>query len=346
MGLETGPLPSPLRIDYRWKLNRAVNIVDSDCPHTPYVWRTCPMPGLCTTLPPGRSHHRGYRLEKPVREETLLHCLPMVIEPNTGARRGRTRQWRGAALGCVLVALAVQSAAQQTPPGADADELHFEVASVKPNRSGDPGGGTGGTGERVDATNVPLLVLVMYAFDLQRYQVTGGPDWLETDRYDVRATAGRVVTFPERRRMLQSLLKDRFKLTSHRETRSVRGWELVTVRADRRLGPAMLPCEPSCTNRGSLVTGKWVSEGGTSSYIAVVLGSFLRAPVSDHTGVDGRYAFTVEWSLPDGQDATTPGANEAGLLNAVRDQLGLKLNAAQVSADVLVIDRAERPEPD
>ncbi len=107
----------------------------------------------------------------------------------------------------------------QTPPN-----TAFEVASVKPNKSGDgrvmlgmqPGG-------RFNATNVPLRLLLRQAFNVQDFQIVGGPDWLGSDRFDVVAKApdGVEFTADAMRPMLRSLLVERFKLAFHNETRDM-----------------------------------------------------------------------------------------------------------------------------
>jgi len=86
----------------------------------------------------------------------------------------------------IVTAAAVLMAAAQ-PPAAGPQ---FEVASIKPNKSGDgrvmigiqPGG-------RFTATNVPVRLLIRNAYQLQDFQIVGGPDWLSSDRYDVVAKA-------------------------------------------------------------------------------------------------------------------------------------------------------------
>src|SRR5262245_9617828 len=106
----------------------------------------------------------------------------------------------------------------------------FEVASIRPNRSGDPSGGTRGLPDRMEATNVPLSVLLMDAYGLAYYQVAGGPNWADSEKFDIRATAGRQVSRTDLRLMMQSLLAERFKLVTHRETREVRAWDLLVAR--------------------------------------------------------------------------------------------------------------------
>ena len=251
-------------------------------------------------------------------------------------------------LAVVCVSAQEQPASQQAP--------RFEAASVKRNDTGEDGGGTRTFPNRWEAVNVPLQVVILQGYNLRPHQLVGGPDWVTRDRMDVRAVAGRDATFDEMRGMVRTLLTERFKLVAHTEMRNVPAWDLV--RADRqKLGPSLRRCVTDCNGRGSIGSGKWVNEGASMSYIATVLAAYVNAPVTDRTGLEGRFAFQVDWMVPEGQDATTPGtsvvalppppgANAAALLFAVHDQLGLKLEASRASVEVLVIDSVERPTPD
>src|SRR5262245_34631014 len=124
----------------------------------------------------------------------------------------------------------------------------FEVASVRPNKTGDgrvmlglqPGG-------RFNASNVPLRMLIRQAFNVQEFQIVGGPDWLTSDRFDVVAKA------PEgefnadiMRPMLQSLLVERFKLAFHRESRDMPIYALMKARSDGKLGPGLSASAVEC----------------------------------------------------------------------------------------------------
>ena len=127
----------------------------------------------------------------------------------------------------------------------------FEVASVKPNKSGDgrimlgmqPGG-------RFTATNVPLRMLLRQAFNVQEFQIVGGPDWLTSDRFDVVAKAPEgagAFTADVMRPMLESLLIERFKLGFHKETREMPIYALMKARSDGKLGPNLTASTTDCT---------------------------------------------------------------------------------------------------
>ncbi len=142
----------------------------------------------------------------------------------------------------------------QATPGPSADKPKFEVASVRPNTSNDgkvmlgiqPGG-------RFTAVNVPAWDLIRQAYSLQRSQIVGGPDWLETARFDVIAKAegdiprmGPGGPAGPLNFMLQDLLEDRFKLAAHRETREMPIYALMPARADKKLGEGLRPSTADC----------------------------------------------------------------------------------------------------
>src|SRR5689334_16200981 len=86
-----------------------------------------------------------------------------------------------AAIGCALIPLSAQATAGQKPA--------FEVASIKPNLT--PTGGTSIRGEpsgtRITMTRVPTKMLMSFAYRVRDFQIIGGPDWINVDRYDIEA---------------------------------------------------------------------------------------------------------------------------------------------------------------
>src|SRR6266850_8094320 len=157
--------------------------------------------------------------------------------------------------GLLLVVVAVASVAmlRAQAPGPPT----FDVAAIKQNKSGDNGGRLGGPPTRWTATNVPTLQFILFAYEVQGFQVEGAPDWVKNDRYDINAKSDR--TFPPaapgapdlRRPMLRALLEDRFKLAVHRATRQMAIYELVAARADKSLGAQL---HKSSTDCAALIT--------------------------------------------------------------------------------------------
>jgi hypothetical protein len=103
-----------------------------------------------------------------------------------------------------------------------AQQPAFEVASVKPNKSAGPGAMIPPVvGGRFTATNVSAQELVITAYRVQGFQVSGGPGWLGTDRFDIEAKAAGNAARDQISLMIQSLLADRFKLALHRESKEL-----------------------------------------------------------------------------------------------------------------------------
>jgi uncharacterized protein (TIGR03435 family) len=119
----------------------------------------------------------------------------------------------------LLVPLVVVIAPAQAPQSTDTAAPSFEVASVKVNRTGAPGGSFVMPPGRFTATNIPLKVLITNAYQLSFFEVVGGPGWISTDRFDISAKAPDGAPPEQTRAMVRTLLKERFKLVVHKETR-------------------------------------------------------------------------------------------------------------------------------
>jgi uncharacterized protein (TIGR03435 family) len=243
----------------------------------------------------------------------------------------------------------------------------FEVASVRrasPQAIG--GGSRGGPGTddpgRVAYSNMPLVNVLMAAYHLQSFQISG-PDWLKTERYDIAAKIPDGATQPQFDLMMQNLLAERFHLALHHETRDFRAYELVAGKngpklkesvpnagADQVLPPALKDLAPAtrsmvlagmplATSTGVLMAGR----GRFVKELVEDLGLILGTPVVDGTGLAGKYDYTFEFERPQG--AAPPaeaGAAPPNIFTAVQEQLGLKLEEKKLPFNVLVVDRAEK----
>ena len=156
------------------------------------------------------------------------------------------------------------ASAQATPPAGT--EPVFEVASVKPNKTGAPGGSFVMPPGRFTATNIPLKVLITNAYQLSFFQVIGGPDWVSTDRFDIAAKAPDGAPPEQTRAMVRTLLKDRFKMVVHMETRDTPIYALVKSRADAQLGPKLkrstMDCGPVRAQRAEATAAAARARGG------------------------------------------------------------------------------------
>src|SRR5580765_5147275 len=156
----------------------------------------------------------------------------------------------------LIVSLAGGAALAAQAPQPPADPPAFEVASVKPNNSGDGRIMMQNQPGRYIATNVTLRLLIRNAYQLQDFQITGGPGWLASDHFDINAKV------PDEFRamapqapgtgpgplqlMIRALLVERFKLVVHNETKDAPIYALILARSDGKLGPQLKKSETDC----------------------------------------------------------------------------------------------------
>jgi len=216
-----------------------------------------------------------------------------------------------------------------------AQTASFEVASVKPSNPNEVGSNTDSDPGRITMQNVTLKRCIQRAYDVPDIQITGGPKWLNENRYDIEAYAGYPAGYNEVNEMLQRLLANRFRLTLHRETRSLQGYAIVVAKGGLKMKPSA-PGTRGHTNDGA---GSVVSTATPISRLALKLSVLLGVPVTDETAVSGPFDFILRW-IPDNAADTTAGPS---LFTAIQEQLGLKLEARKVPVDVLVIDHADLP---
>lgn len=264
-----------------------------------------------------------------------------------------------ALVGGVAVAVAAQATQQQAAPA-------FEVASVKPAESvrlsvapvprAQPGG-------RFRADAAPVTSLLWFAYGVRHDLIVGGPDWVRQDLFEIGAKAETDASAAEIRLMVQSLLRDRFRLVAHKELREMSVQALVRTQPDGPPGRGLLrmdECSPAMVNelrrkfpekyptpmRG-LISG--CSSVGLDD-LATLL-SLEGTTVIDATGLTGSFYYTLR-----SQFSPAPAAllgrpnildpNLPALSTALEEQLGLRLQSRKATVEVLVIDSVERPTPD
>jgi uncharacterized protein (TIGR03435 family) len=226
------------------------------------------------------------------------------------------------------------------------DAPTFEVASIRPNTSGDAVSGTHNLpGGRVTITNLPLRNMIRTAYGASDLEVVGGPEWVDGDRWDVLASAapGSPADAPWQA-MLKSLLMERFKLRAHLEPRERPIYRLVFARSDKRLGSeiratgcksADLDCGRTSANTSGIRSGTITGAARTAAEIGTSLSRYAERRVFDATGLgDARYDFQLRWS------------EEVSIFTALQEQLGLKLEPASGRVDVLFIDGVMKPAPE
>jgi uncharacterized protein (TIGR03435 family) len=223
----------------------------------------------------------------------------------------------------------------------------FEVASIKPNRTGARNSGfrRAGPGE-LNATNVTLKMLIAYAYDIRDYQISGGPNWLDSDRYDILAkpeiTAETVAEKPADRNALlrlrvRSLLSDRFQLTLHPSTKELPRFALIVGKNGPKLNASTSSASELVTNGHHLTCQKVTID----AFAKVFLQGQLGRSVVNKTGIPGEFDFIMDWA-PDQPDGESGNSEGPSFFTALQEQLGLKLEPDKGPVEILVIDRAER----
>jgi len=236
----------------------------------------------------------------------------------------------------------------------DPAPLSFEVADIQLNKSGKPDmraqllpGG------RVQIENVPMKRLIVEAWRLTDDRVSGGPGWINTDRFDIVAKAVPTSSEDDLRRMLQTMLAERFKLVIHHEEKVLPVYALVAGKKDK-LQPAADPngklqCKPG---EGAQEQNHLVCQNVTMADLIGLLPRFAPAyidlPVVDLTELKGAYDLKFDWmSRGNYNNAMTKSANgesdplAVSIFDAV-GKLGLKMENRKLPIDTIVIESVER----
>jgi uncharacterized protein (TIGR03435 family) len=244
----------------------------------------------------------------------------------------------------LIVVIAAAAAFSQVPAPTE-----FEVASIRPNTANDrivtinvgPGG-------RFAARGYTLVLLMQRAYGVMDWNISGGPGWIRTDRYDVAAKAivAGNLTEAQLRPMLQALLAERFKLRLHNGSKEMSGYALIVGKGGPKVKAAVDGEEHADTFR---MTGNGIKgQGIKMEDFARYLGGKLGLVAVDKTGLKGVYDFKVEWTAKADQDTSgLPGADPRDALRsavfaALQDQLGLRLAPQKITVQMLVIDSAEK----
>ena len=247
--------------------------------------------------------------------------------------------------------LAIRVRAQQE--ATDKEPLVFDVASVKPTppdeRRGivhQPPGG-----QSYEALGAPLRMIMTVAYTVTDRQISGGPDWLNTERWNIEAKVERRGTSDELHDALARLLEDRFKLKVRHETREQPAYILTVDKKGSKMplhdaaDPEHEPIAGSFQNGELHMTGHNVM----MNYFAFFLSRIMDLNVVDKTGLPDHYDVEFHYvrELPPGarppEGATPPQTDGPDIFTALREQLGLRLEKGKGPVDYLVIEHVEKP---
>jgi bla regulator protein BlaR1 len=262
--------------------------------------------------------------------------------------------------------------------GQPAGALKFEVASIKPSAPNSGGlvplPSSLRSGE-LRVSNITVRNLVTSAYNVFDFQISGGPSWISSERYDILAKPARPegdtssqvlptnaadmtddqrkVLQEQLRQRMQALLADRFNLAIHKESREEQVYALVAGKD----GPKLLETKEGTPEAGRMMMGMGLlnGRGVALQTVADVLSTQIGRPVRDETGLHGRYDIRLEWTPDPGLGgplgAAPPGGggpppsdpDKPSLFAAIQEQLGLRLVSRRVPVEIIVIDRVERP---
>jgi uncharacterized protein (TIGR03435 family) len=225
--------------------------------------------------------------------------------------------------------------------------LVFDAATVKPNNSGTGSSSTESTNGLLRITNQTLLRMIQYAYGVRDFQISGGPAWVRSDRYDVTAKPEGSAHDQQMKQMLQSLLAERFQLQFHRQTQEGPIYALLIGKNGPKLQPAPESDNSGISLNSTAVRTTMKGTHVTMERLAANLGDRIGRPVVDKTGLSGKFDFELSWvaDLTLATGTLDPGADVSGpsIFTALQEQLGLRLNSQQGPIEMLLIDHAEKP---
>jgi uncharacterized protein (TIGR03435 family) len=238
------------------------------------------------------------------------------------------------------------------PMAADANPV-FEVATIKPSKPDRPGRAITMNGVNFATINTTLGDLIAFAYGVHAKQIISGPAWLETEKYDLsaRPEAEGMPNQKQLKTMVQKLLGDRFKLSFHRDKKELSVYAITVAKG----GPKLAKSEADPNGLpGLFFRGRGVlpaRNANMGDLASVLQGAVLDRPVVDQTGLSGKFDFTLTWTpdqfqfpgFPAGPPAAENPDAPPDLFTAMQQQLGLKLESTKAPAEVLVIDRVEKP---
>ena len=203
-------------------------------------------------------------------------------------------------------------------------------------------------GSRFKATTITIAALISYAYDTKIEQISGGPGWIQDDRYDIDGVSGGAASLSpaQAKLMVQSLLKDRFHARFHKETRISPIYALVVAKGGPKLKESV-----SDTANLTIGTGGGPFRGvlhlivkkGTMTQLANQFSNRNGVDrfVVDQTGLKKEYDYQLDWNPSSG--GQTADTDIPGIFAALDQQLGLKLESQTGLVEALFVDELQRP---
>jgi uncharacterized protein (TIGR03435 family) len=212
-------------------------------------------------------------------------------------------------------------------------------------------------GGRLVTEHTSLKMLITFAYDIRDSQLTGGPGWLDTDRWDIVAKPETEVPatpegFETMRKMMQALLAERFQLVVHKESKQMPVYAIVVAKGGPKLKASAADAKGPMMRMGM---GTLDATKVPLSMLARTLSNRVGRTVTDETGLTGDFDFKLEFApdtngpmgrmaAPEGKERpeTPPDSDRPTIFAALQEQLGLKLEARKAQVETVVIDKVER----
>lgn len=230
---------------------------------------------------------------------------------------------------------AQSNASDANPPS----PYHFEVVSIKVNRTGGSSNADFLPGGRFRGRNLSVHNMIQMATMVEDSQMLGVPSWTDTATYDIdgKTASTEPVTQDRKSDVMMALLEEHFSFNIHRTTKEGAVYRLEIAKGGPRLTPHGTSDRLMSTNaNGSIITMKAAKISIPS--LAIGLRRQLGRTVEDHTNLEGEFDFDLVWDRDETAQSTAP-----SLFTAIQEQLGLRLIAATGKIPVVVVDRIERP---
>jgi uncharacterized protein (TIGR03435 family) len=245
--------------------------------------------------------------------------------------------------GAILLLAAADARAQTAPPQSSID-ARVEVSVVRLHPSAVMHNNFSFQRDRFELEDQPLLKLIAYAYSLNSRQIVGAPEWVKEKHWDMSGTTNLTTdpTVAQEQQLLRQLLKERFGLQFHHETREMPAYALQVVDSKPKLTAATDPGAQSLEwTEGHDWQRTENYRSSTMNYFIVLKQLLMDRPLVDQTGLTGRYDFKLTYSYGDAPNAD-PEAPPTQF-TAIQEQLGLKFKPVKAAVDTIVIDRIEPP---
>jgi uncharacterized protein (TIGR03435 family) len=212
----------------------------------------------------------------------------------------------------------------------------FDVASIRPNLTEGHRSSITRSGGRITLENTTLRDCIAFAYGIpsgKDYELSG-PGWMDTAKFDIAATFPAEIATERVRQMLQTMLAERFALTTHAENRNIESYVLVVGKKGPKLAKSSESSDGAFTWGESQLTARSITMAGLANRLSGPNFKLSR-PVVDMTGIKGAWDFVLKWAS---DDAPAEDRTEPSIFIALQEQLGLRLEPRKIAFRIVVVD--------